>query len=63
MMCVLPLYTMAPEASFDGMALAEGALPNFEIAQHIKEATEPSQDDAGAPSILSTRCRDFLQCG
>ena len=44
----LPLYTMAPEASFDGTALAEGTLPNFEIAQHIKEAMEPLWDDAGA---------------
>ena len=45
---VLPLYVMAPEASFDGTALAEGMLPNFEIAQHIKEVMEPLWDDAGA---------------
>ena len=44
----LPLYAMAPEASFDGTALAEGALPNSEIAQHIKEVMEPLWDDAGA---------------
>ena len=42
----LPLYGMAPEASFIGMALAEGALPNSEIAQRIKEAMEPSWDGA-----------------
>ena len=28
----LPLYAMAPEASLNGTALAEGALPNSEIA-------------------------------
>ena len=49
MMRVLPLYAMAPEASFDGTVLTEGALPNSEIVQHIKEAMEPSQDNAGAP--------------
>ena len=37
----LSLYAMAPEASFNGMALAEGMLPNSEIALHIKEAMEP----------------------
>ena len=45
---VLPLYMMAPEASFDGTALAKGTLPNSKIAQRIKEATEPLWDDAGA---------------
>ena len=35
------LYAMAPEASFDGTTLAEGMLPNSEIAQRIKEAMEP----------------------
>jgi len=38
---------MAPEASFDGMTLAEGTLPNSEIAQRIKEAMEPLRDDSG----------------
>jgi len=51
---MLPLYVMAPEASFDGMALTKGALPNSEIVQCIKEAMEPSWDDMGAPSISST---------
>ena len=41
MMHALPLYAMAPEASFDGTALAEDTLPNSEIMQHIKEAMEP----------------------
>ena len=43
----LPLYAMAPEASFDGMALTKGMLPNSEIVQRIKEAMEPLWDDAG----------------
>ena len=38
----LPLYAIAPEASFDGTALTEETLPNSEIAQRIKEAMEPS---------------------
>ena len=48
MMRALTLYAMVPEASFDGTALAEGMLPNSEIAQRIKEAMEPLWDDAGA---------------
>ena len=47
MMCALPLYTMVPEASFDGTMLAEGMLPNSKIMQRIKEAMEPLWDDAG----------------
>ena len=39
---------MVPKASFDGTALAEGTLPNSEIAQRIKETMEPLRDDAGA---------------
>ena len=49
MMRALPLYAMVPEASFGGTALAEGALPNSEIVQCIKEAMEPSRDNVGAP--------------
>jgi hypothetical protein len=45
----LPLYTMAPRASFDGMTLAEGAFSPFEVVQRIKEAMEPSWDSTGAP--------------
>ena len=48
MMRSLPLYMMAPEASFDGTTLTKGALPNSEIAQRIKEAMELSWDDMGA---------------
>jgi len=44
----LPLYAMAPEASFDGTTHAEGTLPNSKIMQCIKEAMEPLRDDAGA---------------
>ena len=46
--CALPLYAMAPKASFDGTTLAEGMLPNSEIVQRIKEAMEPLWDDTGA---------------
>ena len=49
MMRALPLYVMAPEASFDETVLTEGALPNSEIVQRIKEAMELSWEDAGAP--------------
>ena len=49
MMRELPLYAMAPEASFDGTVLAEGALSNSEIAQCIKVVMEPLCDDVGAP--------------
>ena len=44
-----PAIRNAPEASFDGTVLAEGALPNSEITQRIKLAMEPSWDDAGVP--------------
>ena len=54
---------MALKASFDETALAEGALPNSEIGQRIKEAMGPSWDDAGAPSISSSWCRDILRYG
>ena len=46
---VLPLYTMAPRASFDGTTLAEGALSPSKVMQCIKEAMEPSWDDASVP--------------
>ena len=42
----LPLYLMAPGASFDGTSLIDGALSPSEVAQRIKEAMEPSKDDA-----------------
>ena len=44
----LPLHMMAPRASLDRTALAEGALFPSEVAQRIKEAMEPRRDDAGA---------------
>ena len=44
----LPLYAMAPEASFDETTLAEGMLPHSKITQRIKEAMEPFRDDVGA---------------
>ena len=39
---------MAPRASLDGTTLAKGALSPSEVAHRIKEAMEPSRDDAGA---------------
>ena len=45
---MLPLHLMASRASLVGIALAEGALPPSEVAQHIKEVMEPLKDDAGA---------------
>ena len=42
----LPLYLMAPGASLDGTALADGALSPSKVAQRMKEAMEPSKDDA-----------------
>ena len=49
MMGMLPLYAMAPEASLDETALADGVLSHSEVVQRIKEAMEPSRDDVGAP--------------
>ena len=45
---VLPLHMMAPGVSLEGTMLAEGALSPSKVAQHIKEAMEPSWDDTGA---------------
>jgi len=45
----LLLYAMAPKALFDGTALVEGALSPSKVTQRIKEAMEPSRDNAGAP--------------
>ena len=45
---MLPLHMMAPGASLDGTALAEGALSPSKVAQRIKEAMEPLRDDTGA---------------
>ena len=43
---VLPLYLMALEASLKGTTLVDEVLSPFEVAQCIKEAMEPSKDDA-----------------
>ena len=45
---VLPLHTMAPEGSLDGMALVKGALSPSKVAQRIKEVMEPPWDNIGA---------------
>ena len=44
----LSLHMMALGVALDGMALAEGALSPFEVAQCIKEVMEPPRDDADA---------------
>jgi hypothetical protein len=44
---VLPLYLMVPGASLDGTLLTNEALSPSEVAQRIKEAMEPSKDNAG----------------
>ena len=63
MMCALPLYVMAPEASFDGTTLVEGTLPNSKIAQRIKEAMEPLWDDVGATLDFVYPVLGILRCG
>ena len=60
---VLPLYMMAPGASLDGMALAEGTLCPFEVAQRIKEVMEPSWDDVGAPLDFVYLVSGHPRCG
>ena len=44
----LPLHMMAPGVSLDGTTLPKGAFSPSEVAQHIKEAMEPSRDDVSA---------------
>ena len=43
----LPLYRMMPGMSFEGTVLVDEALPYSEVAQRVKEATEPMKDSAG----------------
>ena len=47
MMRTLPLYRMMPGISFEGTVLVDEALPFSEVAQRIKEATEPTKDSKG----------------
>ena len=47
MMRTLPLHRMMPGISFEGMVLVDEALPFSEVAQRIKEATEPTKDSKG----------------
>ena len=44
---VLPLHRMMPGISLEGTVLVDEALPYSEVAQRIKEATEPTKDSAG----------------
>jgi len=59
----LPLYAMAPGASFDGTALAEEPLSPSEVTQRIKEVMEPSWDSVGAPLDFVYPCQGIPQCG
>ena len=44
---VLPLHRMMPGILYEGTVLVDEALPYSEVAQRIKEATEPTKDSAG----------------
>ena len=44
---VLPLHRMMPGMSLEGTVLVDKALPYSEVAQRIKEATEPMKDSVG----------------
>ena len=48
MVRVLPLHRMMPGMSFEGTVLVDEALPYSEVAQRIKEATEPMKDSKGS---------------
>ena len=47
MMRTLPLHRMMHGISFEGTVLIDEALPFSEVAQRIKEATEPTKDSKG----------------
>ena len=47
MVRMLPLHRMMPGISFEGTVLVDEALPFSEVAQCIKEATEPTKDSKG----------------
>ena len=44
---VLPLHRMMLGISLEGTVLVDETLPYLEVAQRIKEATEPTKDSAG----------------
>ena len=44
---MLPLHQMVPRALLEGTALVDEVLPPSEVVQRIKEAMEPSKDNAG----------------
>ena len=48
MMRTLPLHRMMPGISFEGTVLVDEALPFSEVAQRIKEVTEPTKDSKGS---------------
>ena len=45
---MLPLHRMTPGMSFEGTVLVDEALRFSEVAQRIKEATEPTKDSNGS---------------
>ena len=59
----LPLYLMVPRASLDGMTLVDGALSPSEVVQRIKEAMEPSKDDASVVLDFMYLVLGHPQCG
>ena len=63
MTCALPLHMMVPGVALDGTTLAEGALSPSEVAQRIKEAMEPSWDNASATLDFCIWCQGIPQCG
>ena len=48
MVRALPLYRMVLGESFEGTVLADEALAPSEVAQHIREAMEPTKDTSGS---------------
>jgi hypothetical protein len=51
---------MAPGAPLERTVLTEGALPNAEIAQRIKEAMEATRDVTGVILDFVYRCRGTM---
>ena len=54
---------MVPEASLEGTVLVDEALLPSEVAQRIKEAMEPSKDNAGVVLDFMYPVPGHPQCG
>ena len=63
MVRVLPLHQMMPGMSLEGTVLVDEALPYSEVAQRIKEATEPTKDSAGRVLDIVYPVPVIPQCG